>query len=110
MPSTSKCFRTLTAVENVEVKLAPTGVRNPDLRNRALALLDEVGLARYFAVVVHSARKPAPEGMLRALADLQVDPTRALHVGDDGADREGAAAAGMWFAPAPLSEAVATIR
>jgi putative ABC transport system ATP-binding protein len=36
---------TLTAVENVEVKLAPTGVRNPDLRNRALALLDEVGLA-----------------------------------------------------------------
>jgi putative ABC transport system ATP-binding protein len=36
---------TLTAVENVEVKLAPTGVRNPDLRDRALALLDEVGLA-----------------------------------------------------------------
>jgi putative ABC transport system ATP-binding protein len=36
---------TLTAVENVEVKLAPTGVRNPDLRSRALALLDEVGLA-----------------------------------------------------------------
>ena len=36
---------TLTAVENVEVKLAPTGVRNPDLRNCALALLDEVGLA-----------------------------------------------------------------
>ncbi len=36
---------TLTAVENVEAKLAPTGVRNPDLRNRALALLDEVELA-----------------------------------------------------------------
>jgi putative ABC transport system ATP-binding protein len=36
---------TLTAVENVEAKLAPAGVRNPDLRNRALALLDEVGLA-----------------------------------------------------------------
>jgi putative ABC transport system ATP-binding protein len=36
---------TLTAVENVEAKLAPTGVRNPDLRTRALALLDEVGLA-----------------------------------------------------------------
>src|SRR5205809_7319606 len=36
---------TLTALENVEVKLAPTGVRNPDLRNRALALLDEFGLA-----------------------------------------------------------------
>jgi putative ABC transport system ATP-binding protein len=36
---------TLTAVENVEAKLAPTGVRNPDLRNRALAMLEEVGLA-----------------------------------------------------------------
>jgi putative ABC transport system ATP-binding protein len=36
---------TLTALENVEAKLAPTGVRNPDLRNRALALLEEVGLA-----------------------------------------------------------------
>jgi 2-polyprenyl-6-methoxyphenol hydroxylase-like FAD-dependent oxidoreductase len=35
----------LTAAENVEAKLAPTGVRNPDLRNRALALLEEVGLA-----------------------------------------------------------------
>ena len=36
---------TLTAVENVEAKLAPTGVRDPDLRTRALALLGEVGLA-----------------------------------------------------------------
>jgi putative ABC transport system ATP-binding protein len=36
---------TLTAVENVEAKLAPTGVRDPDLRHRALTLLDEVGLA-----------------------------------------------------------------
>jgi putative ABC transport system ATP-binding protein len=36
---------TLTAVENVEVKLAPTGVHDPELRDRALALLGEVGLA-----------------------------------------------------------------
>jgi putative ABC transport system ATP-binding protein len=36
---------TLTAVENVEAKLAPTGVGDPELRNRALAFLDEVGLA-----------------------------------------------------------------
>ena len=36
---------TLNAVENVESKLAPTGVRGVDLRSRALALLDEVGLA-----------------------------------------------------------------
>jgi len=83
-------------------------VANWDLSLRRL--LDEVGLARYFTVVVHAARKPAAEGMLRALAELQVDPERALHVGDDDADREAAAAAGMWFAPAPISEAVATIR
>jgi putative ABC transport system ATP-binding protein len=36
---------TLNAVENVESKLAPTGARGAGLRSRALALLDEVGLA-----------------------------------------------------------------
>jgi putative ABC transport system ATP-binding protein len=35
---------TLTALENVEAKLAPTGVRAAELRERAVALLDEVGL------------------------------------------------------------------
>ena len=36
---------TLTAVENVEAALAPTRVRRAELRQRALALLGEVGLA-----------------------------------------------------------------
>jgi putative ABC transport system ATP-binding protein len=36
---------TLTAVENVEAKLAPTGVTGAELRERASALLAEVGLA-----------------------------------------------------------------
>jgi len=35
---------TLTAVENIEAKLAPVAGRDPGLRTRALALLDEVGL------------------------------------------------------------------
>jgi len=35
---------TLTAVENVEVKLAPVAGKDPNLRVRALALLNEVGL------------------------------------------------------------------
>jgi HAD superfamily hydrolase (TIGR01509 family) len=82
-------------------------VANWDLSLRRL--LEEIGLARYFAVVVHAARKPAPDGLLRALAELQIDPARALHVGDDDADREAAAAAGMWFARTPICEAVATI-
>jgi putative ABC transport system ATP-binding protein len=36
---------TLTALENVEAKLAPTGISDRDLRDRALGLLGEVGLA-----------------------------------------------------------------
>jgi putative ABC transport system ATP-binding protein len=35
---------TLTAVENVEAKLAPVARHDPGLRTRALALLEEVGL------------------------------------------------------------------
>ena len=73
-------------------------------------LLDEAGLARYFKVVVHAARKPAPDGLLRALGDLEIDPARALHIGDDAADRDAAGAAGMQFAPAPVPAAVAAIR
>jgi HAD superfamily hydrolase (TIGR01509 family) len=73
-------------------------------------LLDEAGLARYFKVVVHAARKPAPDGLLRALGDLEIDPARALHIGDDEADRDAAGAAGMQFAPAPVPAAVAAIR
>jgi putative ABC transport system ATP-binding protein len=36
---------TLTALENVEAKLAPVGVPTDELRDRSLALLEEVGLA-----------------------------------------------------------------
>jgi HAD superfamily hydrolase (TIGR01509 family) len=72
-------------------------------------LLGEAGLAPYFRIVVHAAQKPAPDGLLGALGELRVDPARALHIGDDGADRDAAAAAGMQFAPAPVPAAVATV-
>jgi putative ABC transport system ATP-binding protein len=36
---------TLNALQNVEAKLAPTGVAESDLRERSLALLEEVGLS-----------------------------------------------------------------
>jgi len=72
-------------------------------------LLEEVGLARRFRALVHAAGKPGPEGLLRALADLQVDATRALHIGDDEVDELAAATAGMHFAPAPLPDAVAAL-
>jgi FMN phosphatase YigB (HAD superfamily) len=35
-----------------------------------------------------------------------VRPERALHVGDSDSDEQGALAAGMQFAPAPLTQAV----
>jgi phosphoglycolate phosphatase-like HAD superfamily hydrolase len=72
-------------------------------------LLDGVGLACYFKVVVHAARKPAPDGLLRALGELKIDAGRAVHIGDGGADHGAAEAAGMQFAPAPVPAATAAI-
>jgi FMN phosphatase YigB (HAD superfamily) len=66
-------------------------------------LLGEAGLARFFSAIVHAARKPAPDGFLSALAELGIAPARALHIGDDAKDEQGATAAGLRFAPAPLT-------
>jgi HAD superfamily hydrolase (TIGR01509 family) len=99
-------FESLERLRALGLELAV--VANWDLSLQRL--LDEAGLARYFGVVVHAARKPAPDGLLRALSELRVDPTRALHIGDDDADRGAAAAAGMRFASVPVPAAVAAIR
>jgi HAD superfamily hydrolase (TIGR01509 family) len=99
-------FESLERLQALGLELAV--VANWDLSLQRL--LGEVGLARYFRVVVHAARKPAPDGLLRALGELRVDPARALHIGDDRADREAATAAGMRFAPTPVAAAVAAIR
>jgi HAD superfamily hydrolase (TIGR01509 family) len=72
-------------------------------------LLEEVGLADSFRVIVHAAAKPAPDGLRRALAELGVEASRAVHIGDDEVDASAARAAGMSFAPAPLAEAVAAL-
>jgi HAD superfamily hydrolase (TIGR01509 family) len=99
-------FESLERLRALGLELAI--VANWDLSLRRL--LGEIGLARYFTVVVHAARKPAPDGLLRALAELQVAPARALHIGDGEADREAAAAAGVRFTPAPIAEALVAIR
>jgi phosphoglycolate phosphatase len=83
-------------------------VANWDLTLRRL--LDEAGLAGFFRSVVHAAGKPAPDGLLRALVELQVEPTRALHIGDDEVDVLAARAAGVRFAAAPFPEAVSALR
>jgi HAD superfamily hydrolase (TIGR01549 family) len=75
--------------------------------------LSDLGLAPFFSHVATSAeagaRKPDPAPFRRALDLLHVPPERALHIGDDEADREGAAAAGMRFASAPLERALAEL-
>jgi FMN phosphatase YigB (HAD superfamily) len=95
----------LERLQSLGLELAVVG--NWDLTLRRL--LEEIGLAHYFRSVVHAAGKPAPDGLLRALDELNVEPTRALHVGDDEVDKLAARAAGMRFAPAPLSDAVADL-
>ncbi|MFL5945479.1 MAG: HAD-IA family hydrolase [Gaiellaceae bacterium] len=73
-------------------------------------LLGEIGLAEYFRTIVHASGKPAPDALLRALAELGVEPARALHIGDDEVDERAAAAAGVRFASAPLPTAVQALR
>jgi HAD superfamily hydrolase (TIGR01509 family) len=75
--------------------------------------LNALGLLGHFDAVVTSAEagvpKPEPNAFLLALERLEVAASRALHVGDEEADERGARAAGMHFAPAPLSTAAAAL-
>ena len=82
-------------------------VANWDLSLRNL--LVEVGLDDYFSVIVHAAAKPAPDGFLRVLEQLGVEPGRVVHIGDDEADEVAARAAGVGFLPAPVSAAIAKL-
>jgi HAD superfamily hydrolase (TIGR01509 family) len=69
--------------------------------------LERAGLGEFFSVVVSSAEvgieKPDPAVFAAALERLSVAAERALHCGDEDADRDGAEAAGMAFEPAPLA-------
>ena len=71
--------------------------------------IDRLGLGHLFRTVVASAvvgaEKPDPRIFQVALAQLDVEPGRALHIGDEPNDEQGAAAAGMRFAPAPIAAA-----
>jgi putative hydrolase of the HAD superfamily len=71
--------------------------------------LELLGLDRLVDTVLTSARagaaKPDPAIFELALDELGVSASRALHVGDEPIDEEGARAAGLAFAPAPLSSA-----
>jgi putative hydrolase of the HAD superfamily len=69
--------------------------------------LERLGVHRRFGVVVTSAEaaaeKPDPAIFLQALGVLGVAPQRALHIGNEDVDRDGARAAGLAFEPTPLA-------
>jgi HAD superfamily hydrolase (TIGR01509 family) len=92
------------ALERLDLRLAV--VSNWDVALHGY--LEELALADHFATVVTSAEagapKPDPRIFELALGRLRVPPERALHIGDSEADEEGARAAGMAFAPAPLAD------
>jgi FMN phosphatase YigB (HAD superfamily) len=93
---------------------AGEAVRRLQLRGLALCVVSnwDMGLEEHLAhlglhlPVVTSAEagapKPDPAIFRLALERLGVEPARALHVGDSPEDEQGARAAGMQFAPAPL--------
>jgi putative hydrolase of the HAD superfamily len=92
-------------------ELRRLGLRLAVVSNWDIALtgyLEQLGLAGRFETVVTSAEagapKPDPRIFRLALERLRVPPERALHIGDSEADEEGARAAGMAFAPAPLAD------
>ena len=73
--------------------------------------LERLGAGSLFAAIVTTAEagapKPEPAVFRLALERLGVDTARALHVGDEKGDEEGALAAGMQFATTPLATALA---
>jgi FMN phosphatase YigB (HAD superfamily) len=105
-------FELLPGVAEALTRLRSLGLELAVVANWDLSLhrlLDEVGIASCFRTIVHASGKPAPNGLIRALDELGVEPGRALHIGDDGADESASRAAGMHFARAPLPDAVATL-
>jgi putative hydrolase of the HAD superfamily len=69
--------------------------------------LEAIGLDHLFDLVLTSAEvgaaKPDPALFTGAVSRLGLSATRVVHVGDGGADREGAEAAGLAFEPVPLA-------
>jgi putative hydrolase of the HAD superfamily len=109
-------FRALAGAREAVAALAGRGLALSVLANWDCTLerrLEQLGLSAAFAEVVTSARagvaKPDPGIFAGALEQLGIEPERSLHVGDGDVDRVGATAAGMRFAPAPLTAVVAAL-
>lgn len=87
-------------------RLARRGLALCVVSNWDIGLAEQLDALGFRLPVVTSAEagaaKPDPAVFRIALERLGADPKRALHVGDSPEDEQGARAAGMRFAPAPL--------
>jgi putative hydrolase of the HAD superfamily len=104
-------FELLPGAREAVERLRRLGLELAVVSNWDIALsehLPNVGLDGLAVVTSAEAGAPKPDPAVfhLALERLGVRPDRALHVGDSEADEEGARAAGMHFAPAPLERAV----
>jgi putative hydrolase of the HAD superfamily len=104
-------FEPLPGAREAVVRLRRLGLALAIVSNWDVALHEHLDAVGFDALpVVTSAEagapKPDPAVFLRGLELLGVRPKRALHVGDSEADEEGARAAGMHFAAAPLDRAI----
>jgi HAD superfamily hydrolase (TIGR01662 family) len=105
-------FRPLPGVVEALAELRARGLALAVVSNWDCGLareLDRAGIAVDVVVTCAGAgvAKPAPGIFHEALKRLGVTARRTLHVGDDSTDKEGAAAAGLHYAPAPLADVVA---
>jgi putative hydrolase of the HAD superfamily len=105
-------FEPIDGAVEVVLELRSRGLEVAVVSNWDVGLhehLERLGLSSLFTTVVTSAEagaaKPDPAVFLLALERLGVEPARTLHVGDELGDEEGAAAAGLRFAHAPLGAA-----
>jgi putative hydrolase of the HAD superfamily len=103
-------FRPMAGAKAGLERLRSAGIALACVGNWDISLaghLAAIGLSSYFGTVVTSAEaraaKPDPAPFRLALDRMGMHASRALHIGDSEADREGASAAGLAFEPAPLA-------
>jgi HAD superfamily hydrolase (TIGR01493 family) len=103
-------FRPLDGVPEALMALRAVGLELACVTNWDVGIAEQLrraGLAHHLSAIVSSAEvgaeKPDPRVFAAAVARLHVSPERTLHVGDEEGDEEGARAAGLSFAEAPLA-------
>jgi putative hydrolase of the HAD superfamily len=107
---TAIVFRPIAGAVDALDRLRAAGLELACVANWDVSLnghLDELALSHRFGAIVSSAEarveKPDPRIFEIALEKLGVPASRALHIGDEAVDRDGAQVAGLFFEPTPLA-------